>query len=176
MSAITTTAANGSTRPLRRRTLSVRGWLVLAAASAFLVVILGLFGVAHVATRRLAPAYAQPGYEGEQQSVLWRDASLTIIDVGGTNTHMYVVQNQRLQFIRGVKFGADLFSQAVQKTLEVDREQAEALIALATEQGFALFLAIGGILRGATRTALGQRGEVARAALFSESRSDTTTF
>ena len=38
-------------------------------------------------------------------------------------------------------------------------EQAEALIALATEQGFALFLAIGGILRGGTRTALGQRGE-----------------
>ena len=38
-------------------------------------------------------------------------------------------------------------------------EQAEALIALATEQGFALFLAIGGILRGATRTALGQQEE-----------------
>jgi adenylate cyclase len=38
-------------------------------------------------------------------------------------------------------------------------EQAEALIALATEQGFALFRAMGGILRGATRTALGQRGE-----------------
>ena len=38
-------------------------------------------------------------------------------------------------------------------------EQAEALIALATEQGFALFRAIGGILRGATRTALGPREE-----------------
>jgi predicted ATPase/class 3 adenylate cyclase len=38
-------------------------------------------------------------------------------------------------------------------------EQAEALIALAREQGFALFLAIGGILGGATRTALGQREE-----------------
>jgi predicted ATPase len=39
-------------------------------------------------------------------------------------------------------------------------EQAEALIALATEQGFALLLAIGGILRGGgTRIALGQRGE-----------------
>jgi predicted ATPase len=37
--------------------------------------------------------------------------------------------------------------------------QAEALISLATEQGFALFLAIGGILRGGTLTALGQRGE-----------------
>jgi class 3 adenylate cyclase/predicted ATPase len=38
-------------------------------------------------------------------------------------------------------------------------EQAEALIALATEQGFALFRAIGGILQAGTRTALGQRGE-----------------
>jgi len=38
-------------------------------------------------------------------------------------------------------------------------EQAEALIALATEQGFALLLAIGGILRGGTRTALGHPGE-----------------
>ena len=38
-------------------------------------------------------------------------------------------------------------------------EQAEALVALATEQGFALFSAIGGILRDGTRTALGQRGE-----------------
>ena len=36
---------------------------------------------------------------------------------------------------------------------------AEALISLATEQGFALFLAMGGILRGGTLTALGQRGE-----------------
>jgi predicted ATPase len=38
-------------------------------------------------------------------------------------------------------------------------EEAEALIALATEQGFALFRAIGGILQAGTRTALGQRGE-----------------
>ena len=38
-------------------------------------------------------------------------------------------------------------------------EQAEALIALATEQGFALFRAIGGVLRGGTRTAHGERGE-----------------
>jgi predicted ATPase len=37
--------------------------------------------------------------------------------------------------------------------------QAEALISLATEQGFALFRAIGGILRGGTLTALGHRGE-----------------
>jgi predicted ATPase len=38
-------------------------------------------------------------------------------------------------------------------------EQAEALMALATEQGFALFGAMGMILRGGALTALGQRGE-----------------
>jgi predicted ATPase len=38
-------------------------------------------------------------------------------------------------------------------------EEAEALIALATEQGFALFRAIGGILRAGTRTVLGPVGE-----------------
>jgi len=38
-------------------------------------------------------------------------------------------------------------------------EQAEALLALATEQGFAFFLALGSLLRGGARTALGQGGE-----------------
>jgi predicted ATPase len=38
-------------------------------------------------------------------------------------------------------------------------EQAEALLALATEQGFAFFLALGSLLRGRARTALGQGGE-----------------
>ena len=58
-------------------------------------------------------------------------------------------------------FARMLTAIAYQLRRETDaaHEQAEALIALATEQGFALFLAIGGILRGATRTALGQGGE-----------------
>ncbi len=63
-----------------------------------------------------------------EQSVLWRDASLTIVDVGAANTHMYVVQNQRLQFIRGVKFGGDLFSQAIADALEVSTREAEGLL------------------------------------------------
>jgi class 3 adenylate cyclase/predicted ATPase len=59
-----------------------------------------------------------------------------------------------------VAFARMLTGIAYQLRRETDaaHEQAEALIALATEQGFALFVAIGGILRGATRTALGQRG------------------
>lgn len=64
------------------------------------------------------------------RSVLWRDASLTIIDVGGTNTHMYVVQNQRLQFIRGVRFGSEMFSQAVSQTLDCSMASASELLNL----------------------------------------------
>jgi predicted ATPase len=47
----------------------------------------------------------------------------------------------------------------LRRETDAAHEQAEALIALATEQGFELFLAIGGILRAATRTVPGQRGE-----------------
>lgn len=64
-----------------------------------------------------------------EQSALWRDASLTIIDVGANNTHMYVVQNQRLQFIRGVKFGAHGISAAVAGELGCSLDEAEALVA-----------------------------------------------
>lgn len=64
-----------------------------------------------------------------EQSALWRDASLTIIDVGANNTHMYVVQNQRLQFIRGVKFGASGIVGAVAKEFNLSRPEAENLIA-----------------------------------------------
>jgi type IV pilus assembly protein PilM len=64
-------------------------------------------------------------------SVLWRDASLTIIDIGGSNTHMYVVQNQRLQFMRGVKFGANLFGQAIAEALELPFEDANELLSTA---------------------------------------------
>jgi len=63
------------------------------------------------------------------QSALWRDASLTIIDVGTNNTHMYVVQNQRLQFIRGVKFGSQRIAEAVAAELRISLHDAEMLIA-----------------------------------------------
>lgn len=63
-----------------------------------------------------------------EQSALWRDASLTIIDVGTNNTHMYVVQNQRLQFIRGVKFGAWGLVQAIAREFSLPPLEAEALL------------------------------------------------
>ncbi len=63
-----------------------------------------------------------------QESALWRDASLTIIDVGANNTHMYVVQNQRLQFIRGVKFGTQRIAEAVANELKVPLAAAESMI------------------------------------------------
>lgn len=64
-----------------------------------------------------------------EQSALWRDASLTIIDVGMNNTHMYVVQNQRLQFIRGVRFGSAGLIQKVCNELGVLPADAEAGLA-----------------------------------------------
>lgn len=64
----------------------------------------------------------------KEQSALWRDASLTIIDVGANNTHMYVVQNQRLQFIRGVKFGSSGIVDAVSREFNMSRPEAERLI------------------------------------------------
>lgn len=63
-----------------------------------------------------------------EQSALWRDASLTIIDVGANNTHMYVVQNQRLQFIRGVKFGSQRIANHVANEFNCSVEQAEELL------------------------------------------------
>ena len=47
----------------------------------------------------------------------------------------------------------------LRREIHAAHEDAEALIALATEQGFALFRAIGGILQAGTRTALGEVGE-----------------
>src|SRR5436305_11196806 len=63
-----------------------------------------------------------------EQSALWRDASLTIIDVGANNTHMYVVQNQQLQFIRGVKFGALRVARAIATEFNCTLEEADALM------------------------------------------------
>lgn len=67
-------------------------------------------------------------------SVLWRDASLTIIDVGGSNTHMYVVQNQRLQFMRGVNFGANMLAKAVADATDLPFEEANDIIMSTTTE------------------------------------------
>ena len=61
-----------------------------------------------------------------ERGPIWRDASITIIDIGGAQTHMVVVQGRRLQFIHGVRFGADAIVEAVASSLEISREQAAA--------------------------------------------------
>lgn len=63
-----------------------------------------------------------------EQGALWKDATLTIIDIGATNTHMYVVQNQRLQFIRGVRFGSDRIARGVAESLGVPLHEAEQFL------------------------------------------------
>ncbi len=62
------------------------------------------------------------------ESALWRDASLTMIDVGTNNTHMYVVQSQQLQFIRGVKFGSGAIVRAVSKEFNLSFLESEAML------------------------------------------------
>ena len=59
---------------------------------------------------------------------LWRNASLTIIDIGGTATHMYVVQGQNLQFIRSVPFGSNHISASIAKQFDVSPEAARTAL------------------------------------------------
>jgi type IV pilus assembly protein PilM len=63
-----------------------------------------------------------------ERSALWRDASMTIIDVGANNTHMHVVQNQKLSFIRGVKFGGLRIAEAVAAEFNCTISEADALV------------------------------------------------
>ena len=83
------------------------------------------------------------------QGALYRDATLTIIDIGAAYTHMYVVQNQRLQFIRGVRFGSDRISESIARELEVSLHEAEEYLAhpesMVTEDG-TLYLRTGDLI------------------------------
>lgn len=71
-------------------------------------------GVIRVIERRL-----------QEKSRVWRNASLTILDIGGDHTQMYVVQNQRLQFMRSVRFGAAHIVKALAEALDVSYEEAD---------------------------------------------------
>src|SRR5687768_11878620 len=103
---------------VRREVVDSRAEAIEAAGLVPLIAELEAQAILRVIERRL-----------NEQSVLWRDASLTIIDIGATNTHMYVVQNQRLQFIRGIKFGAVRFANAVAAQLSVSLEEALEMLA-----------------------------------------------
>lgn len=63
-----------------------------------------------------------------RKSPLWSDASLTIIDIGGTTTHMYVVQSRQLHFMRGVPFGSEMFVRAIADGAGVDPDTAAAFL------------------------------------------------
>ena len=104
---------------------------------------------------------AQQGHDtsrrGGAATVLWM---LGYPDQARRHLHATHALAQELMHPPSLAFARMLTAIAYQLRRETDaaHEQAEALIALATEQGFALFLAIGGILRGGTTTALGQWG------------------
>jgi len=92
-----------------------------AAAYAGLVPIaaeLDAQGILRVVERRL-----------QERSRIWRNASLTVLDIGADRTQMVVVQNQAMQFMRSVRFGMDGITEAVAAALEISREEAEARIA-----------------------------------------------
>jgi len=82
-------------------------------------------------------------------------------DQGLRHLHATLTLAQELAHPSSLAFARMLTAIAYQLRRETDaaHEQAEALIALATEQGFELFLAIGGVLHGGTRTTLDQREE-----------------
>jgi len=64
----------------------------------------------------------------QERSALWRDASVTIIDLGSMNTNMYVVQNRRLQFMRGIKFGSERIARSAATELSLPYEAIERAI------------------------------------------------
>lgn len=63
------------------------------------------------------------------RSALLRDASMTIVDIGGSNTEMYVVQNQKLQFLRSVRFGSGRIASKVAAELGVSDELGNKMLA-----------------------------------------------
>jgi type IV pilus assembly protein PilM len=65
---------------------------------------------------------------GHRNSLL-RDASMTIVDIGGTNTEMYVVQNQKLQFIRSVRFGTARIAHVVADEMGVSEALGHKMLA-----------------------------------------------
>lgn len=72
-------------------------------------------GVLRIVDRRL-----------QERSRIWRNASLTVLDVGFDRTQMYVVQNQELQFLRSVRFGISHLAESLADALDLSVEQAEA--------------------------------------------------
>jgi type IV pilus assembly protein PilM len=63
------------------------------------------------------------------RSTLLRDASMTMIDIGGSNTEMYVVQNQKLQFLRSVRFGASRIARKVGLELGISEAIGHEMLA-----------------------------------------------
>ncbi|MFI5385434.1 MAG: type IV pilus assembly protein PilM [Fimbriimonadales bacterium] len=62
------------------------------------------------------------------RSPLMRDASMTIVDVGGANTDMYVVQNQKLQFIRSVRFGSTRIARRIAEELDASETLGHSML------------------------------------------------
>lgn len=62
------------------------------------------------------------------RSSILRDSSMTIIDVGGSATDMYVVQNQKLQFIRSVRFGSARIARKIAEELLISESLGSSML------------------------------------------------
>lgn len=60
---------------------------------------------------------------------LARDSSLTVIDIGGGFTSMYVVQQKRLQFLRSVKFGTSDMNNKIAEAAQDNDLRPSAILA-----------------------------------------------
>lgn len=98
----------------RARAAAYAGLLPIAAE-------LDAQGILRVVERRL-----------QERSRVWRNASLTVLDIGADRTQMIVVQNQAMQFLRSVRFGVDQLTSAVASALDLSTAEAEARLALPT--------------------------------------------
>ena len=70
-------------------------------------------GILRVVERRL-----------QERSRVWRNASLTVLDIGTETTQMVVVQNQELQFMRSVRFGLAQIVEALTSALGISIQEA----------------------------------------------------
>ena len=63
-----------------------------------------------------------------RMNALFRQMSMTIVDLGAERTRFIVVQDRRIQFVRTVKFGSNRLVSVVAEALGVPTETAQALL------------------------------------------------
>ena len=100
---------------VRREEIARRAEAAVSAGLMPVAAELDAQGILRVVERRLS-----------ERSRVWRNASLTVLDIGADRTQMVVVQNQELQFLRSVRFGVRQLTDAAAAALDISPDEAEA--------------------------------------------------